>query len=184
MSFARVRALVVIGVLAVAAVVFVVVALVRDSQGDALADGGGCPEGAPLADITLPADNKDVKVKVLNATSKAGLAEQVTGDFRNRGFSLQKPDENSSKYEGIAIIRYGPKAVGDAQLLKAYFLGEAKPEYDAKRADDIVDIIVGADYAQLATSTEVNQSLVELGEPEVPPGACEAPAPKAADAQG
>jgi LytR cell envelope-related transcriptional attenuator len=182
MSFARVRALVVIGVLAVAAVVFVVVALVRDTQGDAVADGG-CPEGAPLANVTLPADPKDVKIKVLNGTSTAGLAGKVSTDFKNRGFSMQRPDESGSKFDRIAIIRYGPKAVGDAQLIKAYFLGKAKPEYDAKRADDIVEIIVGADYAQLATSTEVNQSLVELGEPEVPPGACAAPADKSA-AQG
>ncbi len=183
MSFARVRALVVIGVLAVAAIVFVVVALVRDSQGEVVADGG-CPEGAPLANVTLPRDPKDVKIKVLNGTSTAGLAEKVSTDFKNRGFSMQKPAESRSKFDRIAIIRYGPQAVGDAQLLKAYFLGKAKPEYNPKRADDIVEIVVGADYAQLATSTEVNQSLVELGEPEVPPGACAAPPEKAADAKG
>jgi hypothetical protein len=182
MSFARVRALVVVGVLAVAAIVFVVVALVRDTQGDALADSG-CPEGAPLADVTLPADPKDVKIKVLNGTSTAGLADKVSTDFKNRGFAMQKPGESKSKFERIAIIRYGPKAVGDAQLIKAYFLGRAKPEYNAKRTDDIVEIVVGASYAQLATSTEVNQSLVELGEPEVPPGACAAPAGKAAGAK-
>jgi hypothetical protein len=179
MSFARVRALVVIGVLAVAAIVFVVVALVRDTQGDAVADSG-CPEGAPLADVTLPDDTKDVKLRVLNGTSTANLAENVSTAFENRGFSMQKPAGSKSKYDGIAIIRYGPKAVGDAQLIKAYFLGEAKPEYNAKRTDDIVEIVVGDDYAQLATSTEVNQSLVELGEPEVPPGACAAPVEKAA----
>jgi hypothetical protein len=43
-----------------------------------------------------------------------------------------------------------------------------------------VDIVIGAQFQQLATSTEVNQSLVELGEPEVPPGACAAPVKKAA----
>ena len=53
MSFARVRALVVVGVLAVAAIVFVVVALVRDSQGGAV-NGEKCPAGAPMADVTLP----------------------------------------------------------------------------------------------------------------------------------
>ena len=42
MSFARVRALVVIGVLALAAMIFVIVALVQDSQGDAVA-GDSCP---------------------------------------------------------------------------------------------------------------------------------------------
>ena len=183
MSFARVRALVVIGVLAVAAVIFVVVALVRDTQSDAVA-GDGCADGAPRANVTLPDDPDEVKVKVLNGTREAGKAEKVSNDFKNRGFVMQKPGESKSKFDRIAVIRYGPKAVGDAQLLKAYFLGKALPQYNAKRTDDVVEIVVGAAFQQLATSTEVNQSLVELGEPEVPPGACAAPPEKAADAQG
>ena len=112
MSFARVRALVVIGVLAVAAVVFVVVALVQDTQGDASAQDG-CPEGAPLADITLPDDPDEVKVKVYNATSTAGLGDKVTTDFKNRGFVMEKPAESKTKFDNIAIIRYGPKTVAD-----------------------------------------------------------------------
>ena len=47
-----------------------------------------------------------------------------------------------------------------------------------------MDIVVGSGFKQLATSTEVNQSLVELGEPDLPPGACAAPEEKAADAKG
>jgi len=173
MSFARVRALVVVGVLAVAAVVFVVVALVRDTQGGPVA--GGCPEGAPLANITLPGDPDEVKVKVLNGTGTAGLAENVSEAFKNRGFVMQKPGESRSKFDKVAIITYGPKTVGHAQLLKAYFLGQARSNYNAKRTSDVVDIVIGAQFKQLATSTEVNQSLVELSEPQVPPGACPAP---------
>jgi hypothetical protein len=180
MSFARVRALVVIGVLAVSAIVFVVVALVRDSQGGTIADDG-CPEGAPMANVTLPDDPDQVKIKVLNGTSTAGLADRVTNDFKNRGFVMQKPGESRTKFDRVAIITYGPKAVGDAQLIKAYFLGEAKPQYVAKRTTDVVDIVIGAEYQQLATSTEVNQSLAALGEPDVPPGACAASEDKAAE---
>jgi hypothetical protein len=179
MSFARVRALVVVGVLAVAAVVFVVVALVRDTQGGPDV-GEGCPDGAPKANIQLPDDTADVKVKILNGTSTAGLAEKVTSDFKNRGFAMQKPGESKTKFDRIAVIAYGPKTVGNAQLLKAFFLGKARPQYNPKRTSDVVDIVIGAEYQQLATSTEVNQSLVELGEPELPPGACAAPATKAA----
>ena len=182
MSFARVRALVVVGVLAVAAIVFVVVALVRDTQGGVSADDG-CPDGAPLAVVSLPDDPDQVKIKILNGTSTAGLAEKVTTDFKNRGFVMQKPGQSKTKFDRIAIITYGPKAVGDAQLIRAYFLGKAKPHYVAKRTSDVVDIVIGAEYQQLATSTEVNQSLVELGEPELPPGACAAPADNAAKEQ-
>ena len=173
MSFARVRALVVVGVLAVAAVVFVIVALVKDSQQDAIASG--CPAGSVMADVSLPDDPSEVTVKVFNATSIVGLADRVTNDFTNRKFKAQKPAENRTKFNGVAELRYGPDAVGKAHLLKAYFLAQAVPQYDAKRKGAVVDVVIGSQYKQLATTTEVNQSLVELGEPDVPPGACAKP---------
>jgi LytR cell envelope-related transcriptional attenuator len=173
MSFARVRALVIIGVLAVAAVVFVVVALVKDSQQDAIASG--CPAGSVMADVSLPDNPDEVTIKVFNGTSTPGLAERVTNDFKNRKFKAQKPAENRKKFDGVAQLRYGPAAVGKAHLLKAYFLAQAVPLYDAKRKGDVVDVVIGRQYKQLATTTEVNQSLVELGEPDVPPGACAKP---------
>jgi hypothetical protein len=173
MSFARVRALVVVGALAVAAVVFVIVALVKDSQHDAVA--GGCPAGSVMADVRLPDDPAEVTIKVYNATSTPGLADRVTNDFTNRRFKAQKPAENKKKFTGVAQLRYGPDAVGKAHLLKAYFLAQAVPQYDPKRKGDVVDVVIGSQYRQLATQTEVNQSLVELGEPDVPPGACAKP---------
>jgi hypothetical protein len=161
----------------VAAVVFVVVALVRDTQGDAVA-GGGCPDGSVMANVTLPEDPEDVTVKVYNGTKTAGLADNVTNEFKNRRFKTQKPGENKKKVDGVAVMRYGPEAVGSAWLLRAYFLNQADVQYDAKRKGAVVDVVVGKSFQQLATTTEVNQSLVELGEPEVPLGACVAPAKK------
>lgn len=178
MSFARVRALVVIGVLAVAAVIFVVVALVRDTQGDAAADGD-CPKGSPLAVIKLPKEPEEVTVRILNGTDKPGLAETVTNDFKNRQFKTQKAGEAKKKLDGVATITYGPKAVGKAQLLRAYFINDAKPLYDAKRANDVIDIVIGKQYQQLATTTEVNQSLTDIGNAKLPLGACLAPEPGA-----
>ena len=178
MSFARVRALVVIGVLAVAAVVFVIVALVRDSQQGAVA--GGCPAGSVMANVSLPDSPAEVTIKVYNGTDISGLAESVTEDFANRNFKTLKPAENKKRFKGVAQLRYGPEAVGAAHLLKAYFLARAEPQYNPKRKGAVVDVVIGSEFQQLATTTEVNQSLVELGEPEVPPGACAAPPKKAA----
>ena len=179
MSFARVRALVVVGVLAVAAIIFVITALVRDSQGGAVT-GEDCPAGAPMADVTLPDDPAEVTVKVYNGTNTPRLAESVTNEFKNRRFTVQKPAESKTKYKGVAEIRYGPDAVGKAQLLRAYFLALSKMEYNAKRKGAVIDIVIGSQFRQLATTTEVNQSLVELGTPDLPLGACAAPAKKAA----
>jgi hypothetical protein len=177
MSFARVRALVVVGVLAVAAVVFVITALARDTQGNTTA-GENCPAGAPLADMQLPDDPAEVTVKVYNGTKTPGLAESVTNEFKNRRFTTQKPAESKTKYKGVAEIKYGPDTVGKAQLLRAYFLAQSKMTYNAKQKGAVIDIIIGGDYRQLATTTEVNQSLVEVGEPTLPPGACVKPVEK------
>jgi hypothetical protein len=173
MTFARVRALVVVGVLAVAAVVFVVVALVRDTQSDA-AVGPACPPGAPVANLVLP-EPKQIKVKVYNATDNDGWANQISEDFKNRGFQTQKPQDNKKLVKEIAILQYGPKTVGAAQLLRAYFLDRAESQYDPKRTSDVVNVVIGTEFQQLATLTEVNQSLVEIGQPKLPPGACKAP---------
>jgi len=40
--------------------------------------------------------------------------------------------------------------------------------------------VIGNGFRQLATTTEVNQSLVEVGEPTLPPGACVKPVKKKA----
>ncbi|GAA2670485.1 MULTISPECIES: LytR C-terminal domain-containing protein [Actinoplanes] len=177
MSFARVRALVVVGVLAVAAIVFVIVALVRDKQAD-VGNGANCPDGAPLADMQLPDDPAEVTLKVLNGTNRAGLADGVSNEFKNRRFTIQTPGKSKTKFKGVAEIRFGPDAVGKAQLVQAYFLAQAEMEYNAKRKGAVVEIVIGSQFQQLATTTEVNQSLVEIGEPDLPAGACVKPITK------
>ncbi len=173
MTFARVRAFIVVGVLVTAAVVFVVVALLRDTQSDAQV-GSRCPDGALRANLALPRP-KEVKIRVLNGTDNDDLGNRVSEDFKNRKFQTEKPGDNEKVVEGIAQLRYGAKSVGAAHLLDAYFLGKAEPLFDPTRRDDIVDVIVGTRFQQLATQTEVNQSLVELGGPSPPPGTCAAP---------
>jgi hypothetical protein len=173
MSFARVRALVVVAALTVAAIIFVVIALVRDSQtGEPTV--AGCPDGFVLANIRLP-EPKEVKIKVFNGSGLRGQGEQVADDFRNRKFQVDKAVGNAAKaVDGIAVLRYGPEAVGAAHLLRAYFLDEATTQFDRKRKGDVVDVVIGTDFQQLGTTTEVNQSIGALGNPPLPEGACAA----------
>ncbi|MER7589129.1 LytR C-terminal domain-containing protein [Micromonospora sp. NPDC127501] len=169
------RALVVVGLLAIIALVFVVVAVVRDSQGN-VGTAAGCPEGWPLADLTLR-ERKDVKINVFNATDQPGLAHTVADEFSNRQFQVKKTG-NENKINSVAVLRYGPKGVGSAHLLQAYFLNNATPGYDPKRTDDTVDVVLGNKFQQLATTTEVNQSLGDSGPPEAPKGSCPSPPAK------
>ncbi|MEV1287052.1 LytR C-terminal domain-containing protein [Micromonospora sp. NPDC049679] len=169
------RALVVVGAMVLFALVFVVVALVRDTQTEATS-ARSCPDGYALANIRLR-EPKDVRINVYNATDTPGLATKVGTDFKNRKFQVLKEANDPQKkgIDGVAVLRYGPKAVGSAHLMRAYFLDQATLEYDPKRQDDLVDVVIGSAFQQLATLTEVNQSLVELGgKPELPAQTCAA----------
>ncbi|WCN84556.1 LytR C-terminal domain-containing protein [Micromonospora sp. LH3U1] len=170
------RALVVVGLLGVLALAFVVTAIVRDSQGKA-GTAESCPEGWPLADVTLH-EPKDVKINVLNATDEPGRAGSVADDFRNRKFQVMKVGNAPKGIDDVAILRYGPKGVGSAHLLQAYFLNNAEPGYDPARTDDVVDVVLGNRFQQLATTTEVNQSLGDIGAPQAPKGSCPSPVAK------
>lgn len=185
MSFARVRALVVVGVLFVVGVVFVAMALVRDTQ-DTLGSGSAtaCRDGLVPADLQLP-EEKNIKINVYNATTQQGLAERVAHDFENREFKVgnmakiqNANDPQKKKVTTVAALRYGPKAVGSAWVLRAYFLAVDDDvltnEFDLKREDDVVDVVVGNKFLKLGTVTEVNQSLAALGSPTTPPGTCDA----------
>jgi hypothetical protein len=173
MTFARVRALVVLGTLGVLALVFIVVAVVRDTQSSGADPAAKCKEGSIRANIALR-EPKDVKIRVFNGTDVQGRARALADEFANQDFQVVQTGNAKSRVDDVGLLRYGPKAVGSAHLLRAYFLDEATPQFDAKRTDDVVDVVIGNGFKQLATSTEMKQALVELGGPELPPGACAA----------
>jgi hypothetical protein len=176
MSFARIRALAVVGVLVIAAAIVVTITISKDRQKGPITNGGSCTAGQVPVSLALP-EPKDVKINVFNATDKPGLASDVATDFKNRKFTVVKEgnDPLAKRVDGVAVLRYGPKKVGAAWLMRAYFLNEAKFEFDAKRTDDLVDIVVGLKFKQLATVTETNQALAQAGNPTLPQGTCEAP---------
>jgi hypothetical protein len=177
MTFSRIRAIIIVSVLFIVAVLTVVMAIAKDTQTDVdLTER--CPEGAVPAYLRLP-ERSEVKLNVYNGAPRVvGLASKIGNELKNRGFNVVKMADAPGRktYNEIALIRFGPKAVGAAQEMNAYFLGEAKMEFDIKRKDDVVDVFLGTQFQQLATTTEVNQSIAALGDPALPPGTCEADA--------
>ncbi len=184
MSLARARALAILAALVVCALVLVVVALVRDKQAHSTYAGYQCPASAVKISTRLP-DPTKIKINVYNGTGgldskgrnvggEVGLAGQVADDFRNRGFTVVNVADKPQKYTGVAKLSYGPKEVGAAAVVAAYFLGDNDPGgFDIKRGDDVVDVIVGAGYQSLGTKTEVNQKIAQMGNPSAPPGTCD-----------
>jgi hypothetical protein len=181
MSLTRFRAFIVFGVLMMAALVVVIVAVARDTQNGPLADA--C-HGAVMVNATLPRGTSEITVKVFNGTGKAGVASALTTDLGNRGFHTEKPGQTKARIDDVAVVRFGPKSLSYAWLLQAFFLNQTKQEYDPKRTTATIDVIVGRGYQQLATPTEVNQSLAALGDPKLPPGSCAAPKKEAAAQAG
>ena len=177
MSLARLRALVIVGVLVVCAAVLVTVAIVKDGSGDVLTEN--CPAGKVPVDLRMPEDAKNVKVVVHNASDSARITGQVAEEFRSRKVTVVdvKNDPTTKRLEGVAMLRYGPKAVGSAWLVRAYFLNEAKMEFDVNRKDDVIDVFIGKQFLQLGTMTEVHQALAAVGSPRLPEGTCDANAP-------
>lgn len=174
MSIARLRALIIVGVLVVAAAVFVTVAIVRDKQDDTQI-AVDCKAGDVPANLRLPDDTATIKLNVFNATSSPGLAGQVASDFRARKFTVVKEETAPPPaLEAVAEIRYGPRMVGAAWVVSAFFLNDAQMKFDISRNDDTIDVVIGSEYLELATFTEQRQALGAAGEPRLPPGTCDA----------
>ncbi len=173
MSLARVRALIIVGALVLMAVVTVTWAIVADDQGKSVgANARNCPEGAVPAATAVP-EPKTVTIRVYNSTDQSGLAGTTASQLKTRGFKINKvgDDPLHQVVHATAQLRYGPKAVGSAHLLKAYLLG-AEPAFDIKRTDAVVDVVLGTAFKQVNTQSEVNQALVALGRPVTPKGTC------------
>ncbi|HEV2088376.1 MAG TPA: LytR C-terminal domain-containing protein [Cryptosporangiaceae bacterium] len=162
MSLARVRALVVLGVLTFVALVSVVWAMVTDSRSEGTVNAA-CATASAAA---IPAP-KTVKVRVFNATDRPGLATTVRKALGKRGFVVIEVgnDPQAEEVTKPALIRYGPKGVGAAQLLRAHFTGAEIQ--DDERKDATIDIVLGPQYTDLTPQAEVKAQLADLPPPPV-----------------
>jgi hypothetical protein len=171
LSFARVRAIAVLALLVIGATVTVAMALGRTADNGETAQD--CPEGFVPAELALPQE-RDTRLNVFNGTTRPGLANQIGENFVNREFEVLAREDHDSQIDGIAELHYGPQAVGAAQLVRAYFLNDATMVFHIEREGDVVDVVLGNQFRQLATPTEVHQAIAAAGNPAPPAGTCPA----------
>ena len=173
MSLARLRALIIVGVLVVCATVLVAVTILKDRQTSFDATES-CAAGAIPVNVGLPDKNEELKLKMINGTDSPGLAAQVAEDFRSRKVTIvAEANEKVPKPQFVAQIRYGPKVVGMAWYTNAFFFNQGTLLFDPNRKEDTIDVVLGTDFKQLGSTTEVNQSLAAAGKPRLPPGTCD-----------
>jgi hypothetical protein len=174
MTIARIRALAIVGVLFLAALVLVTVSIVKDKQ--TRAQGASCPKNAVRVDTYL-ADSENIQLNVYNATDRSGLANQIAQELKQRKFKVDPDKANNDPLgkpvEGVAILRYGPKMVGAAWVVRSYFLNEAVREFDPSRQDETIDVVLGPSFKKLATETEQRLALASVGRAQLPKGTCD-----------
>lgn len=116
--------------------------------------------------LALPASPADVRVRVVDGGASAGVADAAAAQLRARTFTVL---DATTGPEGATALRYGPAAIGSAALLRAALHGEVTMQFDETRGDGTVDLVLGPAFTRLATTTELNQNLVTVGEPTAPP---------------
>jgi hypothetical protein len=172
MTLSRARALVLVALLVLAALILVIIAVLKDDQTNS-AFGQQCASGAVKVHTRPLPDTNQIKVNVFNGTSTPGLAQTVADEFRNRGFTVGKVEDAPQKYDGTAKLGYGRNEIAAAAVINSYFLAKAEYTFDLKRTDDVVDVTIGSAYTKLGTKTEVNQAQAQIGNPSPPPGTCD-----------
>ncbi|MCI1935305.1 MAG: LytR C-terminal domain-containing protein [Bifidobacteriaceae bacterium] len=104
-------------------------------------------------DTTAP-DYTAITVRVLNGTSKSGLARALGQALANRGFVLQGVSDYQKNDVARTEIRFGEKGLSEAYTLYAQF-NDAILRMD-NRTDKLVDVIVGETFDDLNDTDQIS----------------------------
>lgn len=123
-----------------------------------------CPaEGA------TPVDPSTIQVRVLNTTSRQGLASEATTLLVNAGYEPLEPSNASPEYAGVVQIDVGPAAVDEAYTV-ARFFPKSKVVL-SESTDKTVTVLLGTFYDSSSVSDEVGR-IAESKDPLKGPSGC------------
>lgn len=125
------------------------------------------PSATTACDLSLPSSPGEVRVRVLDGGAPGERTATAVADLRRRGFVVLPPGGAPA---GPTTLHYGPATIGAVTLLHAQLVDRADRRFDPDRADDVIDLALGADFVRLASPTEVNQAFAMAGRPSAPPG--------------
>ena len=124
-----------------------------------------------LLAATRPADPATVALRVVNASTVRGQAGTVTKDLQSAGFdSIDKP-ANDTLYPANDLVcatevRFG--AAGMAQARTVLFVVPCAQLIMDDRADQRVDLALGANYRYVPVSDQVKKALAALHDAAAP----------------
>lgn len=113
-----------------------------------------CPTPSPtVAPAALPAPSQ-VRLVLLNGTTRNGLAKQVSTLLAARGFVVLTQDNAPRAVAGPSVITYGPGAEPAATVLARQVPGARLLSAPTARRG-LLQLVLGGDYRRLATPAEV-----------------------------
>ncbi|BBX74148.1 envelope integrity protein Cei [Mycobacterium shinjukuense] len=112
----------------------------------------------------IPAKLGDTKIHVLNASGRGGQAADIAGALQDLGFA-QPTAANDPIYAGTRLncqgqIRFG--TAGQATAAAVWLVAPCTELYHDGRADDSVDLALGADFTTLAHNDDIDAVLASL----------------------
>jgi hypothetical protein len=128
--------------------------------GDAAAEEDRQDAACAVASTAPPQlDPAAVRLRVFNATDRAGLAQLVAADLQNRGFTVEDVanDPTDREVTGVGEIRHGHPGTGAASYMTIYLPGAT--DFLDTRATELVDVVVGPEYAGLSSAEDVAAQL-------------------------
>ncbi|MFD4479587.1 LytR C-terminal domain-containing protein [Streptomyces sp. NPDC058471] len=125
------------------------------------------PSAEPPAPTALPKPGQ-IKVNVYNATPRSGLAKDVAGELKKRGFTIGKvdnaPKEYDKKVKGTGMLLGAKSATDTALPVLGTQLAGTESRTDARKSGE-VDLILGAKFKDLAKKEDADKALAVLAKP-------------------
>ncbi|GAA2611736.1 LytR C-terminal domain-containing protein [Streptomyces axinellae] len=145
------------------------------SEADGSARGGkGGKNGSSPPEDKLPAP-RTITVNVLNATSRAGLAQSTADALEKRGFTIGKvgnaPEDLDKKVKkaGVLVGAPGPATSARMKVLGTQLDGTGT-KYTERDGKD-VDLVLGDGFTKLTKKKAALSALAKLNKPQPSPSA-------------
>ncbi|MEV0121826.1 LytR C-terminal domain-containing protein [Streptomyces sp. NPDC050703] len=110
-----------------------------------------------------------IKVNVLNATPRGGLAKKTADELRKRGFTIGEVGNATKaldkKVKGVGLLLGAPAAADTALPVLGTQLAGAERRADARKGGE-VDLIIGDLFKGLAKKEDADKALAALAKPE------------------
>jgi hypothetical protein len=149
----------------------------RSDGSDHTAAAAACPTPTTVTTLVAP---ESVTVKVLNATSRAGIAAKARTTLIGDGFQIPQlaaNDRPKTKVPGTAEIRYTAAGKPGATVLRYYFPGAKLVVVKGK--SHVVTVSLGSRYRNVASPAAVQAAMkadkVAVAAPSGSPGASGSP---------